>query len=322
MDYLRLVPEQASTIAPQIDVLIAVYTILSVFFTFAIALAIICFTIIFHKSRYVNREESDEIREMVHGKHMAIEITWTVIPTIMALFLFVWSSYVYYEATEVPDKAMEVNVIAKRWMWKMQHPSGRREVNTLHIPKDQPIKLTMISQDVIHDFFVPAFRVKRDVIPGRYTQLWFEPNKVGEYMFYCNEYCGTEHSRMIGKVHVMEPDDYERWLNDGNIRLARASSPEAAGERLFTTLGCAGCHAAGSSQRGPALHGKFGKEEKIEGGSTITVDEEYIRESILNPTAKVVLGYPKLMPTYKGQVREEDIANIIAYIKSLQSAES
>ncbi len=315
MDYLRLIPEQASTIAPQIDILIWAYTAVSAFFTFAIAIIIVAFTIRYHKSRDVNRE-------MGHGGHTAIEITWSVLPTIAALFFFAWSAYVYYQAVTIPEGATEINVIAKRWMWKTQHPNGRREVNTLHVPLDQPIKLTMISQDVIHDMFIPAFRVKKDVLPGRYTQLWFQATKAGEYDFYCNEFCGTEHSRMIGKVHVMEPEDYERWLNEGNLRVAAASSPEAAGERLFGSLGCVGCHAAGASQRGPALHGKFGKEEKLEGGDAVTFDEDYIRESILNPTAKVVAGYPKLMPTYKGQVREEDIANLIAYIKSLESAES
>ena len=317
MDYLRLIPEQASTIAPQIDVLIWAYTAISAFFTFAIAATIVIFTIRYHKTN------ENVNREMSHEGHMAIEITWSVLPTIAALFFFAWSAYIYHEAMDIPEGSTEINVIAKRWMWKTQHPNGRREVNTLHIPRDQPIKLTMISQDVIHDFFIPAFRVKRDVLPGRYTQMWFEPTKTGTYDFYCNEFCGTEHARMIGKIHVMEPEEYEKWLNEGNVRMAGGGgSPEVVGERLFTSLGCNGCHAAGSAQRGPNLAGKFGAEEKLEGGDVITVDEDYIRESILNPTAKVVAGYPKLMPTYKGQVREEDIANLIAYIKSLQSSES
>jgi len=315
MENIRLIPEQASTYAQRLDWLIWALTAISAFFTIGIAFAVILFTIRYHKSQDVNREHG-------HGGHTALELTWTIIPTFMALAVFAWAAYLYFDYKRVPQGAMEIQVVGKQWMWKIQHPNGRREVNSLHVPTGRPVKLIMTSQDVIHDFFVPAFRTKMDVLPGRYTTLWFEATKPGEYHLFCAEYCGTEHSRMVGTVYVMEPEKYERWLNEGRVRMASASTPEAAGEQLFTSLGCVGCHAAGATQRGPNLAGVFGEEQPLESGDAITVDEEYIRESILNPTAKVVAGYPKLMPTYKGQVNEQDIMNLIAYIKSLSAQES
>ena len=308
-------PPQASTFATQVDYLIWALTGLTVIFTLGVAVVIVIFTIRYHKTRDVNRV-------MGHSGHTALEITWTVIPTFLALAIFVWAALLFYDFRRPPAGAMEIDVIGKQWMWKVQHPNGRREVNTLHIPKDRAVKLRMISQDVLHDFYIPAFRTKMDVLPSRYTYQWFEATKTGEYHLFCAEYCGTEHSRMIGKVYVMEPEAYERWLNEGNIRMAAgAATPEAAGERLFTKLGCIGCHMAGNNQRGPELAGIFGTEVELEGGGTANVDEEYIRESILRPMSKVVFGYPRLMPTYKGQVREEDIMSIIAFIKSLPESE-
>lgn len=311
----QLFPTQASTYASHVDYLIWTLTAISAFFTIAIAVMVVYFTVRYHKSKDVDRTTS-------HAGHNALEITWTVIPTIMALAVFVWAAWLYFDYDTPPDNALEIHVVAKQWMWKIQHPNGRREVNALHIPKGKPVKLIMTSQDVIHDFFVPAFRTKKDVLPGRYTQEWFQPTKVGQYHLFCAEYCGTEHSRMVGTVYVMEPDDYERWLNEGNVRMASlTAAPKVMGQKLFSSLGCVGCHMAGTTQRGPNLAGIYGTEVKIEGGGTAKVDDEYIRESILNPTVKVVLGYPKLMPTYKGQVREEDIMNLISYIKSLPKSE-
>jgi cytochrome c oxidase subunit 2 len=223
---------------------------------------------------------------------------------------------------------MEIQVSGKQWMWHIQHPNGRREVNTLTVPAGRPIKLRMWSQDVIHDFFIPDFRVKMDVLPGRITTLWFEADEKAlaraggqrsEHALFCAEFCGTEHSRMVGKVVVLSPEAYETWLQTGNSRDIMASTPEAAGEKLFSRLGCVGCHAAGDTQRGPKLAGIWESEVSLEGGASVTVNEDYIRESILNPTAKVVSGYPKLMPTFKGQVSDTDIFNLIKYIQSLKN---
>jgi cytochrome c oxidase subunit 2 len=204
--------------------------------------------------------------------------------------------------------------MGKQWMWKAQHPLGKSEINMLHVPVNQPVKLIMTSQDVIHSFYIPAFRVKKDVLPGRYTELWFEATKTGEYHLFCAEYCGTEHSQMIGSVVVMEQLEYERWLS-GNVA---GESMAAAGQRLFEQRGCASCHAGTSDARGPALAGLFGKEVQLEDGRTVTADESYLRESILNPQAKVVAGYSPVMPTFEGQISEEGLLQLVAYIKSLE----
>jgi cytochrome c oxidase subunit 2 len=199
-------------------------------------------------------------------------------------------------------------------MWKVQHPEGRREINELHVPLGQPVKLTMASEDVIHSFFIPAFRVKHDVVPGRYSTIWFQATRKGEYHLFCAEYCGAQHSRMIGKVVVMEPDEFEKWLGGG-----AEENPLEAGAKLFTALNCVSCHQAGATQRCPHLEGQFGKTVVLQGGGTAVFDESYIRESIISPNAKIVAGYSPLMPTFRGQVTEEQIIDLIAYIKSLSA---
>jgi len=213
----------------------------------------------------------------------------------------------------VPPGAMEVYVVGKRWMWKTQHMTGQREINELHVPIGIPVKLTMTSEDVIHSFFIPAFRVKQDAVPGRYTTAWFEATKAGEYHLFCAEYCGTKHSQMIGSIKVMEPGAFQTWLAGGT-----AGSPAQEGEKLFQSLACITCHRADSQGRGPRLEGLFGKTVRLTGGATVVADADYIRESILNPTAKVVDGYQPIMPTFQGLVSEEGVMQLIAYIQSLQ----
>jgi cytochrome c oxidase subunit 2 len=202
-------------------------------------------------------------------------------------------------------------------MWKAQHPEGQSEINELHVPLGQPVKLTMTSEDVIHDFFLPAFRVKQDVLPGRYTTLWFEATKAGEYPLYCAEYCGTQHSGMIGRIVVLEPAEFQKWLSGGATGMSMAD----LGESLFQRFGCHICHRAGGTAQGPSLTGLFGKAVRLEGGVTVTVDEDYIRESIIDPRAKIVAGYQPIMPTFKGLISEEGLLQLIAYIKSLSAAE-
>jgi cytochrome c oxidase subunit 2 len=206
-------------------------------------------------------------------------------------------------------------VVGKQWMWKLQHPTGQRELNELHVPVNRPVRLTMTSEDVIHSFYVPAFRIKADVVPGKYTSTWFEATKTGEYHLFCAEYCGTSHAVMGGRIVVMEPAEYERWLTGG----ASAESLPAAGEALFARLACNTCHKSDGSGRGPSLVGKFGKTEKLASGETVAVDESYVRESILNPQAKITTGYPPIMPTFKGLVTEDQLLQLIAYIKSLKT---
>jgi cytochrome c oxidase subunit 2 len=211
---------------------------------------------------------------------------------------------------------MDIYVVGRQWMWKIQHPGGRREINELHVPVGQPVKLTMASQDVIHSFYIPAFRVKQDVVPGVYSRMWFEATRTGEYHLFCAEYCGTEHSAMIGRVVVMEPRDFERWLSGVD-----EASPVESGERLFTEFNCVDCHATGQRQRGPQLGGLYGTEVALADGSRALFDESYIRESILDPNAKVAAGFSPVMPTYRGQISEEQIIDLIMYIRSLTPQE-
>jgi cytochrome c oxidase subunit 2 len=212
---------------------------------------------------------------------------------------------------------MEVFVVGKQWMWKLQHPGGQREINELHVPVNRPVKLTMTSEDVIHSFFVPAFRVKRDVVPGKYTSIWFQATRPGEYYLFCSQYCGTSHAVMGGRIVVMEPAEYERWLAGG----AATESLAAGGERLFTRLGCGTCHRSDGTGQAPSLVGKFGKMEKLTTGESVLVDESFIRESILNPQAKLAAGYMPIMPTFKGLVTEDGLVHLLAYLKSLEVEE-
>ncbi|HUF78946.1 MAG TPA: cytochrome c oxidase subunit II [Thermoanaerobaculia bacterium] len=306
-DSLPLYPESASTVAGSVDALFWTWVAISAFFSLLIAVAIFYFFI-----RY-QRRRPGEIGHDDEGS-MKLEIAWSAIPLVIALAMFGWGTKVFFTQSRPPADAVEYFATGKQWMWKIQHPSGRREINELHVPVGRPIKLTMISEDVIHSFFVPAFRVKADVLPGRYTTLWFEATKPGEYHLFCAEYCGTEHSLMGGTVYVMEPDEYEAWL-------AREAVPgggaAASGEQLFTALACETCHRTGSRARGPDLIGVFGSRVELADGSTVVADETYLRESILNPAAKVVRGYQPLMPSFQGQVSEDQLLQLIQHIKSL-----
>jgi cytochrome c oxidase subunit 2 len=245
-----------------------------------------------------------------------LEIGWSVIPLIISLVMFAWGAKIFFTMHAPPPNAVEYWVTAKQWMWKIQHPEGVREINSFHIPVGVPVKLMMTSEDVIHSFYVPAFRVKQDVLPGRYTSMWFEADKPGVYHLFCAEYCGAEHSKMGGTVTVMTPEDYQTWLSGGVVS---AQSLVASGGQLFHSLACVTCHeaASGRVQRGPSLAGVFGSQVALEDGATVVADENYIRESILRPQAKTVAGYPKIMSTYEGQVGEEQMAELVAYVKSL-----
>ena len=304
---LRLVPEQASTVAGQVDALFLFLVAITVFFTGLIFLLVVVFALKYR------RRSDDERPKAIHGS-LVLEAFWTVVPLGIAHVIFVWGTYLYYVISRPPAAAMEVYVVGKQWMWKLQHPTGQREINELHVPVNRPVRLTMTSEDVIHSFYVPAFRIKADVVPGKYTSTWFEATKTGEYHLFCAEYCGTSHAVMGGRIVVMEPAEYERWLTGG----ASAESLPAAGEALFARLACNTCHKSDGSGRGPSLVGKFGKTEKLTSGETVAVDESYVRESILNPQAKITTGYPPIMPTFKGLVTEDQLLQLIAYIKSLK----
>jgi cytochrome c oxidase subunit 2 len=304
-----LFPEVASTIASNVDLLYLFLTVVTAFFTLLIFGAIFYFAV---KYRRRPGKRAEQVEEQEAHSGFGLEIAWTVIPFMITLVMFTWGSSLYIANSRVPDQAMDIYVVGRQWMWKIQHPNGRREINELHVPLGQPVKLTMASQDVIHSFYIPAFRVKQDVLPGRYVTMWFQPTRAGEYHLFCAEYCGTYHSGMIGRVVVMQPDDFQKWL--GGVT---EESPVQTGEKLFSNFNCVNCHATGARQRCPQLGGLYGTDVPLEGGSTAKFDEAYIRESIINPNAKIVRGYPAVMPTYRGQLSEEQILDLIAYIKSL-----
>jgi len=304
-----LFPEQASTIAGGVDRLFLFLVLVAGFFSLLIFVLIFIFAI-----KYRRRSE-DEKPKPIAGSH-TLEIAWSVIPLLITFVMFGWGAKLYVRNSRPPVNAVEVFVVGKQWMWKIQHTEGQREIDELHVPVGRPVKLTMTSEDVIHDFFIPAFRVKKDVVPGRYSEIWFQATKVGQYHLFCAQYCGAQHSAMTGWVYVMKPVDYEKWLSGGG-----GESMESSGEKLFSRFGCVNCHHADNSGRGPSLVGVFGKPVQLESGETVMADEAYVRESILAPNAKIVKGYPPIMPTFQGQVSEEQLLQLIAYVKSLKTAE-
>lgn len=242
-----------------------------------------------------------------------MEIFWTAVPLAITMVIFVWGAKLFFVSFYPPPNGLEINVVAKQWMWKVQHPEGKSEIDELHIPAGQPVKLLLTSQDVIHDFFVPAFRVKKDVLPGRYTTLWFEASKPGTYHLFCAQYCGTQHSAWLGGSSSWSRFPITTWVGGGGT----GGSTAAAGEKLFQTLGCATCHLPNDTGRGPSLVGLIGKTVALQNGKSVTADENYVRESILEPRAKMVRGYQPIMPIFKGSVSEEGVLQIISYIKSL-----
>ena len=306
--WVPFVPDSASTFSWKVDAVYFYLSGITLFFTLLISAILIFFVL-----RY-RRRSPYEIPRPIAGSHK-LETLWSVIPFLIAMTIFGWASKVYFEQYSPPQNAVEVYVVGKQWMWKIQHSTGQREINELHVPIGRKIKLIMTTEDVIHSFFVPAFRMKADVVPGKYTTQWFEATKTGTFHLFCAEYCGMNHSGMIGSVIVMESREFDNWLS-GN---AGNTTPAVAGQQLFQTLGCVSCHGAnGEGGRGPTLAGLFGRDVRLSNGQTVRADEAYIRESILNPQAKLVEGFGPIMPTFQGQVSEDQLVQLLAFIKSLQ----
>jgi cytochrome c oxidase subunit II len=305
-------PEQATRVAVEVDLMFGAWLAVSLFFTVLIAVLIVVFMVRFR------RRSPDEVGKSDHAGPW-LEIIWSVVPLFIMLVMFAWGARLFYTQHKAPADAVEYWATAKQWMWKFQHPNGNREINHLHIPVGQAVKLTMTSEDVIHSFGVPAFRLKQDVNPGAYTTVWFRPDRTGTYHLFCDQYCGVEHSRMVGSIVVMAPEDYAAWLAGGP---APGMSPVAAGAQLFQTLACITCHEMGPGwmARGPSLQGVYGHQVQLAGGDTVLADDSYLRESILLPAAKVVRGWQPIMPTYQGQVNEEQLIDLVVYIKSLGTA--
>src|SRR3989441_8953538 len=294
--WFPFIPESASTMSGDVDALFLYLCGVTVFFALLIGGIIVFFVL-----RY-RRRNPFEIPRPIEGSQK-LETLWSMIPLLIAMSFFVWGASLYYRQYRPAQNALEVYVVGKQWMWKFQHATGQREINELHVPVGRPVKLIMTSEDVIHDVFVPAFRVKADVVPGRYTHLWFQPTKPGRYHLFCAEYCGTRHSGMVGEVVVMDPSEYQTWLSGG----APEGSLASAGAKLFQDLACKTCHRPDAQGRGPVLEGLFGKTVTLQNGETLTVDEAYVRESILQPAAKITAGFQPIMPTFHGLVSEEQL---------------
>jgi cytochrome c oxidase subunit 2 len=306
---LPLYPEQASNFAPHVDALMIFIIAVCVFFAVGITIAVIFF---FFKYR---RKEPGDVGVPIHG-HALLETAWIVIPLFLAMGMFAWGAVVFVDYRNTPKDTLDIYVVGKQWMWKVQQPNGLREINELHVPVGRNVRLVLASEDVIHDFFVPAFRVKMDVVPGHYNTMWFRPTKPGRYHFFCSQYCGTNHALMGGWVTVMEPQDYAAWLSGSS---GMTENPVSAGEKLFVEKACSTCHLPDGKGRAPSLNGVYDNKVLLADGSIVTADDGYIRESILQPNAKIVAGYQPVMPTFQGQLTEEQILALTAYVKSLQA---
>ena len=314
----KWLPDQASTVAPEVDMLMLFIVVVTVFITALVTVLTLGFAVAF-------RRKSESYIPAPWFGCIPLEIGWTLIPVGICLVMFSWGVKVYSNIVIPPADAMEIYAVGRQWMWKIQHPEGQREINALHVPIGRPVKVTLTSEDVIHCFSIPAFRVKQDVVPGRYSSLWFQATKAGTYQLFCSEYCGTEHSRMIGKVIVMEEADYQKWLSEG------AESGQALqGRKLFAKLQCVTCHTGNAEAKAPNLEGIYRKHipishidgVKIKDGTKVFADDSYIRESILYPNAKVAAGWESIMPTYQGLVTEEELLQVIAYIKALNQGQT
>jgi len=306
-DNFPLWPDRASTAAGNVDALYIFLLIVSGLMTLLIFTAVVYFA-----ARY--RRQQGVQAEQIEGS-TPLELTWSIIPMFVFMAIFAWGAVVYFKGRTPPRDSTEVYVVAKQWMWKLEHAEGQREINELHVPVGRDVKLIMTSQDVIHSFYVPAFRMKQDVLPGRYTVEWFRATKPGTYHLFCAEYCGTTHSGMIGSIVVMPPAEYEAWMSGGTT-----GPLSATGEKIFAELGCVTCHRNDTQGRGPNLQGVFGKPVQLADGRTVIADENYIRECILDPGAKRVKGYQPIMPTFQGLVSEEQLNALVAYVKSVSQA--
>jgi cytochrome c oxidase subunit 2 len=304
-----LFPDRASTMAGWVDAVF--FTLLAVCLFFTI---LICVLILTYAIKYRRGSPADRSNAVTHN--VALEAIWVGVPLAMSIAIFIWATYVFFYMYRAPNDAAEMYVLGRQWMWELTHPEGKREINELHVPVGRPFRLTMTSQDVIHSFYVPAFRVKQDVLPGRYTSVWFQPSRIGKYHLFCAEYCGTKHSGMVGWVYVMDPADYQEWLESGTA----GASMAAEGASLFRRFGCSGCHLGHGTVRAPLLEGVYGHPVPLQDGRVVTADERYIRDSILLPKKDVAAGYEPVMPTFEGHISEDQLLKLMAYIKSIGKA--
>jgi cytochrome c oxidase subunit 2 len=300
-----LFPAEASGISPYVDELYFFLLLMTVVGTLLVI--VLVFSL-----RY--RRERNPVATQIEGSTL-LEATWTIIPLAIFLLTFVWGALLYFRIYDPPTNAMNIYVVGKQWMWKAEHPGGQHEINALHVPAGQNVQLTMISQDVFHSFSIPDFRVKREVIPGRYSTVWFNATTPGVYHLFCTQYCGTQHAGMIGQITVLTPDDYKKWLAESTSGMSLAQN----GERLFASMGCNSCHSGNAAARGPNLAGVYGSRLTLTDGSQVLVNDAYLRDAILNPSQHVTAGFAPIMPTYQGQISEDGLIDLVEYIKNMQS---
>lgn len=302
-----LFPAEASTIAPEMDALYFFLILITL-----VGMTLVLVLLVTFSLRY--RRERNPVATQVEGSTL-LEATWTIIPLALFLICFVWGAYLYFRIYNPPANSMNIYIVGKQWMWKAEHPGGQHEINSLHVPTGRPVQLTMISQDVFHSYSIPEFRVKREVIPGRYTTVWFNATDAGTYHLFCTQYCGTLHSGMIGDVVAMTPADYEKWAQQSTSGMSLAQN----GERLFASMGCNACHNGTAAARGPSLAGVYGSKLTLASGGEVLVNDAYLRDAILNPSQHVTAGFAPIMPTYQGQISEDGLIDLVEYIKTLQT---
>src|ERR1700724_2896919 len=302
-----LFPPEASAISPYMDAFYFFLIAISAVGMIAVIILVFGFSIMY-------RKEKSPVATQIEGSTL-LEAPWTIIPLALFMICFVWGALLYFRIYNPPTNAMNIYIVGKQWMWKAEHPGGQHEINALHIPVDRDVQLTMISQDVFHSFSIPDFRVKREVIPGRYSTVWFQATEAGTYHLFCTQYCGTNHSAMIGEIVAMSPEDYQRWTQQSTSGMSLAQN----GERLFASMGCNACHSGSAVARGPNLAGVYGSKLQLTNGSQVLVNDAYLRDSILNPSQHITAGYAPIMPTYQGQISEDGLTDLVEYIKGLQT---
>src|SRR5271163_722229 len=302
-----LFPPEASAISPYMDAFYFFLIAISAVGMIAVIILVFGFSILY-------RKEKNPVATQIEGSTL-LEATWTIIPLALFMVCFVWGAILYFRIYDPPTNAMNIYIVGKQWMWKAEHPGGQHEINSLHVPSGRPVQLTMISQDVFHSFSIPAFRVKREVIPGRYSTVWFEATTPGTYHIFCTQYCGPNHSQMIGEVTVLTPNDYDKWTQESTSGMSLAQN----GERLFASMGCNACHSGSAAARGPNLAGVYGSKLQLTSGSQVLVNDAYLRDAILNPSQHITAGYAPIMPTYQGQISEDGLIDLVEYIKAMQN---
>jgi cytochrome c oxidase subunit 2 len=306
MNNLPFWPDQASSYSAELDRLVLAFTVLIVLLSAPVFFLMIGFAVKYRRGRSADRSHPV-------NRRVGLEVSWAVIPFLLLLVFYVWSTHLFFGLHRPPGNSLEIQVVAKQWMWKFQHPGGQREINELHVPIGRPVLLTMASQDVIHSLYIPALRLKQDVVPGRYTTMWFTADAIGTYALRCAQFCGADHAVMGGHFVALSPSDYVRWLEQSGNDESLATQ----GAELFRSRGCSGCHGPSSTVKAPPLEGLFGRDVPLADGSVVTADAQYIRDSILLPHAQVAAGYPDIMPTFQNLLGEDDVLKLVAYIKSL-----